>query len=113
MPSLYLRFTDRYFFELRPQPAKAKLDQLSAQKHPFSSLSEAELQIRQWAKLASLKHAGAAKRAQVADWLFLETYQKIMPEKYTPLLEQPIEQLEGFRKREILPNELVNLTRAF
>ena len=92
--SIYLRFTDAFFFELRPAQAKAKLDQLNSQKHPFNSLSEAEIQIRHWAKLTSLKHANDGKRKQNSEWYFLEVYQQIMPEKYTAILEQYIERLE-------------------
>ena len=111
--AIYMRFTDSFFFELRPEQALAKLRQLSPTNHSFECLSEAEMQIKQWAKLASLEHKQARKRATMAEWHFKEYYLKIIPEKFSSAMTQSIERLEGLRNREVTSTELVAMTRGF
>ena len=110
---IYLRFTDSYFFELRPEQAMAKLQLLSPTRHPFICLSEAENQIKQWAKLASLEFRTASKRATMTEWHFKDFYLKIIPDKFSSAMTQSIERLEGLRNREVTSTELIAMTRSF
>ena len=111
--AIYLSFTDSFFYELRPEQALGKLHQLTAARHPFVCLSEAENQIKQWAKLASLEHKDAKKRATMADWYFKDYYLKVIPDKFSSAMIQSIDRLEGIRKREVTSNELIAMTRGF
>ena len=111
--AIYLTFTDSYFFELRPEQAMAKLQQLSPSRHHFECLSEAETQIKQWAKLASLEHKNAHKRTSMAEWHFKDFYLKIIPEKFSSAMIQSIARLEGLRNREVTSTELIAMTRSF
>ena len=42
--SIYLRFTDSYFYDLRPEQALARLQEVTSGKSKYSSLSEAEME---------------------------------------------------------------------
>ena len=77
--SIYLRFTDSFFFYLRPEQASAKLNALTQHKHPFTSLSDAEAVIKKWSKLASLGTKSSLKRDLMSTWHFRETYLRIIP----------------------------------
>ena len=84
--SIYLRFTDSFFFDLRPEQASAKLNAFTQHKHPFTSLSDAEAVIKKWSKLASLGTKSSLKRDLMSTWHFRETYLRIIPDKFTSVI---------------------------
>ena len=111
--SIYLRFTDSFFFDLRPEQASAKLNALTQHKHPFTSLSDAEAVIKKWSKLASLGTKSSLKRDLMSTWHFRETYLRIIPDKFTSVILQQLESLESLQGRDATSQELVSITRGY
>ena len=110
---IYLRLTDQYFFDLRPDQAKTKLRGLSQGKHPFTSLAEADNLIARWAKLAALSQKTSESRAMMREMHYKDTMIRIIPDKYQSVVIQQIDQLEYLEKREVRSHEILGLCRAF
>ena len=110
---LYRIFTDCYFYELRPEAALARLRGLK-QKHTFSGLADADLQIRKLAHLASLGEETQERRALFYQKYYRETLLGIIPDKFISLILDKINKKKALSGRtELSPNEIIAICRTF
>ena len=80
IPQIYLRFTDMFFHDLRPEQAISKLKGFKY-RHHFTSLADADNSIRKLARLASLGEKTAERRKLFFQKFYKDTLLSIIPDK--------------------------------
>ena len=109
---VYLRFTDMFFHDLRPEQALQKLKGIK-HKHNFVSLADADNSIRKLAKLASLGERTVERRRLFFQKFYRDTLLAIIPDKFISVILQQIETKETLSQRELQASDLLGICRAF
>ncbi len=112
IPQIFLRFTDMFFHDLRPDQAFNKLKGLK-HRHQFTSLADADNSIRKLARLASLGEKTAERRKLFLQKYYKETLLSIIPDKYISVVQQQIDTKETLSGKELLASDLLGICRAF
>ena len=111
--SIYLRFTDSYFFDLPPDQALSRLQDVSTGKVRFASLSEAEMEIRKLSRLAALTGSTLPKRKMLEVMHFRKFFLAILPDKFLSVVLQAIDRVETLKNRDVTIDELVLVFRKY
>ena len=112
IPEIYLRFTDMFFHDLRPEQAISKLKRVK-HRHHFASLADADNSIRKLARLASLGEKMVERRKLFFQKFYKDTLLSIIPDKYISVVQQQIKTKETLFGKEILASDLLGICRAF
>ena len=112
IPDIYLRFTDMFFHDLRPEQAIIKLKGFK-HRHHFASLADADNSIRKLARLASLGEKTVERRKLFFQKFYKDTLLSIIPDKYISVVQQQIEPKETLSGKEILASDLLGICQAF
>ena len=111
--SIYLRFTDSYFYDLRPEQAMARLQEVTSGKSKYSSLSEAEMEVKKLCRLTALNGSSLKDRQMLELMNFKKYFLKIIPDKFLSVIIQAIDRVEALERRDITIDEMIIVARKY